>query len=101
MASKKRKYTEQELKDKLWEMVQTVDWEEDDIYDLTEHDDYENWVEAMASRDSKVVSIGLTASTIDLSKIAKAMEDNGLSDRLVRSFRQTVKHAISTAQENS
>lgn len=96
MASKKRKYTEQELKDKLWEMAQSVDWEDEGIYDIEAHEDYDDWAEAMTNRTGKLLSMMLTTSTVDVAKIIKALESQAVSDRVIRNFRHALKNATTT-----
>lgn len=90
----KRKPTEQELKDQLWAMVQTIDFENDNIDELNNHPDYAAWDRAMCSRTLKTVKInGFEASTVDIKKIHDEVSNSCLSDKCKKSLLKALKEA--------
>lgn len=92
----KRKPTEQELKDRLWAMVQTLDFSDGatGMDDLQHHPDYEKWDIAMARRTPKSLKIaGFEASTADIGKILQEVEHSCLTDKCKKTLTKALKEA--------
>ena len=89
-----KKPTEQQLKDRLWAMAQTVDYHDDDIGGITSHPDYLTWDAAMRKRPIKMLkTTGFEASSLDIGKILEEVEHSCLTDKCKKSLIKALKGA--------
>lgn len=90
----KKKPTEQELKDRLWEMVKGVDFSQESIDAIENHPDYNKWDTDMAGRPVATVKIpGFEATSVDLGKIRDEVEDSCLSEKCKKSLLDALSKA--------
>lgn len=90
----KRKPTEQQLKDRLWAMVQTIDFADNSAAEVTSHYDYDKWDADMQKRTVKTVKVGgFEASLSDINKILEEVENSCLSDKCKKSLIKALKEA--------
>lgn len=90
----RKKPTEQELKDRLWEMVTSIDWSTDGISELDYHDNWQKWETDMASLSVKTRKVdGFEASLGDLKKIEEEVESSCLTNKCKDTLLKSLKKA--------
>jgi hypothetical protein len=92
MPSKKKKLTDAELRDKLWEMAQTINWSLEDESSFRDHPDFVSWENAMTGRKAKKYEIpAFEVAAFDLKKIKEEVEDSCLSDETKKAILEATK----------
>lgn len=92
--SKKKVPAEQQLKDRLWVMVTSLDWSTDGLSDLDYHENWDAWENDMASFATKPLKVdGFEASLGDLKKIEEEVESSCLSDKCKDTLLKSLKKA--------
>lgn len=90
----RRQPTEQELKDRLWEMVKCIDFNTESLSYAENHPDYVKWDTDMTRRPVKTVKVdGFEASTVDIVKILEEVADSCLTEKCKKTLTDALKKA--------
>ena len=83
----KKKPTEQELKDRLWEMVKQVDFSEHSVCEIENMPEYDKWDTDITNMKAIPVKVeGFEATTVDLRKIRDEVEGSCLTEKCKKSL---------------
>ena len=81
----KKKPTDAELKEQLWQMAAQVDWENESISEIENLNEYDDWDVKMKERPQKKIKISFECLPSDLNKIIDEVDGTCLSDLLKES----------------
>ena len=94
MAAKKKQLTNDQLRDMLWEIAQSIDWKVDDISALTDHPDFDEFENAMQKRGPKLYTVpAFEISGPDIIKIINEVQDSCLDNKTKENIKKAVKNA--------
>jgi hypothetical protein len=88
----KKKLSEQELKDRLWNMAVEIDFMNQNLDD---HPDFDKWYDNMgATEERRMVEVpAFKATLVDIGKILEEVENSCLSDGCKASLTKALKSA--------